>query len=203
MVGLLAVELGRGPLADQLAGLAVVGGEGDVDGVRRVGRGVERDDEQARVPRLLDRLVDARGHRGDQDALVAARRWRSRCLDLALVVALCLAGGDGEVDVVLAAASLAPFCIATKNGLIESLVIRDTATSRRRRRRFPTRSSHPRSCCRCLRKRPGRARRPASPAPRRRLRDPALLAGSRSSEAWRSFVASAPGRALTTLSGQL
>ena len=50
---------------------AVVGGEGDVDRVRRVRRGVQGDDEQARVARLLDRGVHAGGHRRDEDALVA------------------------------------------------------------------------------------------------------------------------------------
>ena len=90
-----------GPLADQLAGLEVVGGEGDVDGVRRVRRGVQRDHVQAGVAGLLDRGVDAGADRGDEDALVAAGDGVLDRLDLALVVTLLLAGGDGQLDVVL------------------------------------------------------------------------------------------------------
>ena len=48
-----AGQLGRGPLADQLAGLEVVGCERDVHGVGGVGRRVEGDHEQAGVARLL------------------------------------------------------------------------------------------------------------------------------------------------------
>ena len=48
--------------------------------------------------------------------------------DLSPVVALCLAGGDGDLDAELVCAfSLAPFCMATKNGLRRVLVISDTA----------------------------------------------------------------------------
>ena len=44
-----------GPLADQLAGLEVVGREGRVGGVDRLERRVERDHQDAGVARLLDR----------------------------------------------------------------------------------------------------------------------------------------------------
>ena len=49
-------------------------------------------------------------------------------VDLTLVVAFRLAGRDGDVDACSSrAAFLAPFCMATKNGLVESLVISETA----------------------------------------------------------------------------
>ena len=54
-VGRLVAQLGGGPLADQFAGLEVVGGEGRVGRVDRIERRVERDHQQARVARLLDR----------------------------------------------------------------------------------------------------------------------------------------------------
>ena len=58
ILGLVA-ERGGGPLADQLAGQQVVGGEGRVGSVGRLKRRVERDDQQAGVARLLDRGHDA------------------------------------------------------------------------------------------------------------------------------------------------
>jgi hypothetical protein len=47
----LVAQRRGGPLADQLAGLEVVGGEGRVGGVDRVERRVERDDQQAGIAR--------------------------------------------------------------------------------------------------------------------------------------------------------
>ena len=47
--GFLAAHGRLGPLADQEAGVEVVGCEQRVDGVLRIGRGVERDDEHALV----------------------------------------------------------------------------------------------------------------------------------------------------------
>ncbi len=55
----LVAERGRGPLADQLAGLEVVGGEGRVGRVDRVERRVERDHQKAGVARLLHGRHDA------------------------------------------------------------------------------------------------------------------------------------------------
>src|SRR4029079_9819671 len=81
--------------------LAVVGGERDVHRVGRVGRRVEGDDEQARVAGLLHGGVDASAHRGDEDPLVTAGDGVLDRGDLPLVIALLLAGGDGQLDVVL------------------------------------------------------------------------------------------------------
>jgi hypothetical protein len=52
-VGGLVAQRRCGPLADQQAGLEVVGGEGGVGGVDRVERRVERDDQNAGVARGL------------------------------------------------------------------------------------------------------------------------------------------------------
>ena len=57
----LVAQLRRGPLADQPAGLEVVGGEGGVGGVGRVERGVERDHQNALVARLLQHVDDRLG----------------------------------------------------------------------------------------------------------------------------------------------
>src|SRR5680860_171377 len=67
--GLLALQLGLGPLTDQLTGLEVVGGERDVHGVRRVGRGVQGDHVEALVAGLLARGVAPRAWGRDQDAV--------------------------------------------------------------------------------------------------------------------------------------
>ena len=53
--GLLAVQRAGRPLADELAGLEVVGGEGDVDDIGRIRRRVQGDDVQAFVTRAVDR----------------------------------------------------------------------------------------------------------------------------------------------------
>ena len=99
MVAFSPSELRGGPLADQLAGLEVVGGEGDVDGLGRVGRGVQRDHVEAGVAGLLDGRVDAGTVGRDQDAVLSLRDGVLDGLDLALLVAVLLACGDGQVDV--------------------------------------------------------------------------------------------------------
>ena len=82
------------PLADQPAGLAVVGGEGGVGRVHRIERRVEHDDHQAGVARLLDRRHDGLGvGRHDGEALGAGRDQVLDRGDLAVVVAVELAGG--------------------------------------------------------------------------------------------------------------
>ena len=50
------------------------------------------------VDSLLDGVVDVDGHRRDQDALLALRDGVLDQVDLTLVVALLLAGADGELD---------------------------------------------------------------------------------------------------------
>ncbi len=75
--------------ADQLAGLAVVGGEGRVGGVHRVERRVEHDHHQAGVARLLDRRHDRlRVARHDGEALGAGRDQVLDRGDLAVIVAV-------------------------------------------------------------------------------------------------------------------
>ena len=95
---LLAVQLAGRPLADGLAGQAVVGGEGDVDHVRWIGGGVECDHVQPGVPGLLDRVVDVDRHRGDQDPVLACGDGVLDQVDLTLVVAFGLSGPDRQVD---------------------------------------------------------------------------------------------------------
>ena len=53
VLGLVA-QRGRGPGADQLAGLKIVGGKGRVGGIERIERRVERDDQNAGIACLLD-----------------------------------------------------------------------------------------------------------------------------------------------------
>ena len=48
-------------------------------------------------------------------------------VDLAVIVTLRLAGCDGDVDAGASPAFLAPACMATKNGFVESFVINETA----------------------------------------------------------------------------
>ena len=89
----LVAERALGPLADQLAGLEVVGGEQRVGGVDRIERRVERDDEDAGVARLLHRRHDRRRiARHQQDALGAGGDQLLDRRDLAVVVAVELAG---------------------------------------------------------------------------------------------------------------
>ena len=117
--GLLAVELGGGPLADELAGQVVVGGEGDVDGVGRVGRGVERDDEQAGVAGLLDG--------GDDGVAVGVMRMPLSPVAMASSMAVIWVAVSPS-SLPAATVSLTPllrrprprrrFCIETKNGLV-------------------------------------------------------------------------------------
>ena len=84
--GGLAVQPGGGVLADQPAGLPVVGGEGDVGGVRGCQRGVQRGHVQTGVLGLPERRVDRVAVAGDQDALVAARDRGVDLVDLVLGV---------------------------------------------------------------------------------------------------------------------
>src|ERR671912_2104514 len=99
-VGFLALHRGRRPLADELAGLEVVGGEGDVHDVRRVWRGVQRDHIETGSASRLDRRVYPLGRRGDQDSLVAPGHGRLDGGDLGRLVAVFLARGRGDRDVV-------------------------------------------------------------------------------------------------------
>ncbi len=93
-----------------------------------IGGSVEGDHVQAGVAGLLDGVVDAGGHRSDQDALLLRRDRVLDRIDLTLVVTFGLTGGDGDVDTGrVVPAFLAPACMATKNGLVESFVINDTA----------------------------------------------------------------------------
>ena len=119
------------PLADQPAGLAVVGGEGGVGGVHRIERRVEHDDHQAGVARLLDGRHDRLGvARHDGEALGAGRDQVLDAGDLAVIVAVVLAGGRScsSMPSSLAFAS-APSRILTKNGLVSVLVIRPTMSA--------------------------------------------------------------------------
>ena len=93
-LGLLALllELRLRPLADQQPGLVVVGRERRVGGVGRLGRRVERDHQQPRLARLVERRHDRLGvARRDQEALRAGRDQVLDRGDLALVVAVLLA----------------------------------------------------------------------------------------------------------------
>jgi hypothetical protein len=127
---LLAVlgELRLRPLPDQLAGLVVVGGEGGVHRVGRVGRRVQRDHQQPGLLRLVDRRHDRlRVARGDQEALGAGRDQVLDRLHLGLVVAVLLAGEGLQVDALLPRPPAGrPSFILTKNGLVSVLVIRPT-----------------------------------------------------------------------------
>ena len=101
LLGLVAERALR-PLADQFAGLEVVGGEQRVGGVDRIERRVERDDDDAGVARLLHRRHDrGRVARHQQDALGAGGDQLLDRLDLAVVVAVELAGvglrGEAEL----------------------------------------------------------------------------------------------------------
>ena len=92
-LGRLAGHRRLGVLADQHAGLVVVGGEQRVGGVLRVGRRVERDHQHAVRARLPDRRHDRlRVARRDEDGLGAAADHVLDRGDLAGVVAVGLAG---------------------------------------------------------------------------------------------------------------
>ena len=91
---LLAVLLERalGPLADRQPGRVVVGRVGDVGRVGRLGLRVERDDQQTRLARLIERGHDRlRVARRDHQALRAGRDQALDGRDLRLVVAVLLA----------------------------------------------------------------------------------------------------------------
>src|SRR5690625_1217187 len=86
----------------QPPGLEVVGGEGGVDGVLGVGRGVEGDDDDALGAGLLDRAEEAGGVvRRDHDAVHALGDEVLHGLHLALVVAVEGAGERGELHPLL------------------------------------------------------------------------------------------------------
>ena len=88
------------PLADELAGQAVVRGERGMRRVRRVELGVEGDDEHAGFLGLLDRGHDAlRVGRRQEQALGAGRDEVLDGRDLALVVGAVLAGERLDLDV--------------------------------------------------------------------------------------------------------
>ena len=127
--GLLAVQLGRRVLADQLAGLLVVGGVGDVDGARRDGRSVERDDEQPGVLGLAQRRVDRVAVARDQDALVAAGDRVVDGVDLGLRVTVCLPAATDSLTLSFLASASAELRIETKYGLVSVLRISETPTS--------------------------------------------------------------------------
>ena len=122
-----------GVLADQHAGLVVVGGEQRVGRVLRVGRAVERDDHHALVARLLDRRHDRLGvARRDQDGLGAGGDHVLDRRHLAGVVAVGLAGAGQQLGALgLGGLGLAPSFIFTKNGLVSVLVIRPITGCRR------------------------------------------------------------------------
>ena len=151
------VELRLGPLADQLAGLVVVGRERRVGGVRRLGLRVERDDEQPGLTRLVERRHDRlRVVRRDHEALGAGRDQALDRRHLALVVAVLLAGErlQRRRRAPWPSAS-APSFIFTKNGLVSVLVMSPTLTS-------PPPPPRCRCCCcRCRRRRTRPRRRPA------------------------------------------
>src|SRR6266511_5394670 len=97
-LGRLAGLGGLCVLADEHAGLEVVGGEQRVGGVLRLGGGVLRDHQHAGVARLLDRGDDRLGvARGDQDPLDPGRDHVLDGGDLAGVVAVELAGGRQQL----------------------------------------------------------------------------------------------------------
>ena len=93
----------------------------------RLERRVERDHQDAGIARLLDGRHDRRGvRRRDQDALGAGGDQALDRLDLALVVAVVLAGVGAQLHAELVGLGLAPSFILTKNGLVLVLVIRPT-----------------------------------------------------------------------------
>ena len=91
--GRLAGHRGPGILADQHAGLEIVGGEQRVGCALRIGRRIERDHEHAGIARLLDGRDDRlRVARGDENRPGAAAHHVLDGGDLAGIVAVELAG---------------------------------------------------------------------------------------------------------------
>ena len=85
--------------ADQLACLAVVGGEGRRGGVHRIERRIEHDDHQPGVAGLLDGRHDGlriAGH--DRKTLGAGRDEVLDRRHLPVIVAVILAGGGAKLD---------------------------------------------------------------------------------------------------------
>ncbi|MDQ0616530.1 hypothetical protein QFZ33_000554 [Arthrobacter globiformis] len=96
--GLLAVQLGGRPLADQFTGGEVVRCESDVRGVCRVRRSVERNDEQACVLGLLQGVNHGRAVGGDQNAFIALGDGVFDGLDLGVLIAVGLACRELQID---------------------------------------------------------------------------------------------------------
>ena len=110
MTGVLPAMYGLGPLADQEAGVEVVGGEQRVDRGLRVGGRVERDDDDALVAGLLDARDDGLGvARGDEDALGPGVDHVLEGRDLARVVAVLGAGAGEQLDAELIRLGLGAF----------------------------------------------------------------------------------------------
>src|SRR3954451_8650862 len=101
-LGFLAAHRGLDVLAEELAGLLVVGRVRRRDRVGRVGRGVQRDDHDTRVLGRLDRVQHTTGvARSDQDALDALLDQVLDRGDLAGVVTVELAGQRDQAVAVL------------------------------------------------------------------------------------------------------
>src|ERR1700677_1062364 len=95
----LVAERLRGPLADQLSGLFVVGREGRVGGAWRIERRVERDHQNSSLARPLDRRKHTLGVVWrDQDRLGANVHQALDGVHLARVVAIRLAGEAAKID---------------------------------------------------------------------------------------------------------
>jgi hypothetical protein len=97
-VGGLVAEGGGSPLADQFAGLEVVGREGRVGGVDRIERRVERDHQQPASRACWTAETMDEVSEGQQDALGAIGDAGLDRGDLGLMVAVDLAGIGLQFD---------------------------------------------------------------------------------------------------------
>ena len=111
-------HLGGGPLADQIAGHEIVGGEGGIGGVDGIERGVEGDHQKTSVTRLLDGRDDTGGiGRGDEDALGTGGNEALDGLDLGLVVAVIFAGIGAQLHAELGGLGLGTFFHLDEEGV--------------------------------------------------------------------------------------
>jgi hypothetical protein len=116
--GLGAAHSGLGPLADQQAGIEVVGGEQGVDGVLRLGGSIQSDDEDALGARLLDAGHNGLGIAwGNQDALGACVDHVLECGDLTFVIAVLCAGAGQQLRAQLIGLRLRAFLHLDEEGV--------------------------------------------------------------------------------------
>ena len=97
-----------GPLADVLPREVVVGRERDIDGIRGIGNGIERDHEESGIACFFDCVQHRRSVRCDQDAGIALRDGRLDRLDLSVFIAVFLAGRKRQADAVGLGGGLRP-----------------------------------------------------------------------------------------------